>query len=484
MKLLVLFLFVVSYIFPQLNNSLQSEAERYAGGEALRSGIWGVYAKYVESGKEIISLNAEKALAPASGLKIFVSSVGLELLGEEHRFKTDIYYDGEIEEGVLKGNLYIVGGGDPTFGSEQVKGSLPLENVIRRIVAAVRDRGIGSITGRVIGDDSRYEDNPVPPYYPYIDIGNYYGAGANALTINDNLYHLYFKPASVVGGDAEVLRTEPVIPGLKFDNFMKTGEKGSGDNGYIYNAPGGYNALLRGTIPAGVKEFSIRGSIPDPPLFAAQYITEELKRSKIAITGEAGKNNRKRNYEETKLIYSHLSPPLKDIAVIINKRSNNLYTELLLKAIGEKVFGSGSSANGIRGIREFLRENKISTEGFDLGDGSGLSRTNQITAKMMVELLSVMTKKKSFQFFYNSLSIAGDPGDIGFFKNFGTGTVIQNNARIKSGTINGVRSHSGYLRDREGRLIAFSFIANNFGGKGGDIGEIHKQMMIRLGGLK
>jgi len=466
---------IILFLFCGLNNAqnssgLQQKVEQTASSKALYHGQWGVYARYVESGKEIISLNEEMSLAPASGLKVFTTSAALQLLGEDYTFKTNLYYEGKITNGILDGNIFIQGGGDPTLGSNKTKGSLPLDSLMMSWADAIKKAGISKINGAVIADAFFFDDQTVPDYWPWIDIGNYYGAGPNSLTINDNLYYLFFKPSSIVGGPAEVLRTEPVIENLTFKNYMKTGPEGSGDNGYIYAGPGDYSAVLRGTIPAGVDEFSIKGSMPDPPLFAAQYFTSYLKKNGIDVSLPAAKSDSKKFFSQASLIHTTVSPPLKDIVYTINKISFNLYTEHLLKTIAVEKTGTVSTENGIKTIKSFLDSAEISTEGFDLYDGSGLSRTNMITAKMMADLLAFMSRQKTFDSFFNSLVVF----------NLKDGK----KAWVKTGLINGVRSHSGYVKDENGKLITFSFIANNFPGRIAEINEIHTNLISMLSALK
>lgn len=483
-----LFFFLIlifsSLLFGQ-KNDLNKKLIELKNSQALKHGQWGVYAEYVDNGEKIISLDEEESLAPASGLKVFTTITALNYLGENYKFKTKLYYDGKINpDGNLDGNIYIVGCGDPTLGSDLVKTSPPLDSLMKLWTFAVMQKGIKKVNGSIIADNLLFDNQTVPDYWPYIDIGNYYGAGPNALTINNNLYYLYFKPSKNVGDEAKVLRTEPEISGLNFINYVKTGPVGSGDNGYIYDSPEKFKAVLRGTIPAGVDEFYIKGSIPDPALFAAQYFTSFLKENNIEILGEAKKLKEKKIYDDSKIITKTISPPVKNIVFIINKKSFNLYAEQLLKTAALEKTGEGSTQKGTEIISSFLDSIGISTEGLNLFDGSGLSRTNMITAKMMVKLLSFVSWQKYFTAFYNSLSVAGDPDDFGNFKNYGRNTLIEKNARIKSGLITGVRSHSGYLKNKSGRLIAFSFIANNFSGRTSEINNIHKQLMILLAGTK
>lgn len=481
-KIILIILFFPVIIAAQ--NDLDGFIKETSVSNTLKHGIWGVYAEYIDTGEPIVEFNSEKSLAPASGLKVFTTSAALSILGEDYTYETNLYFDGTISnEGKLNGNIYIVGDGDPTLGSNLVKNSLNIDQLMESWAAAVKAKGIKAIEGAILADDLIFERNPVPDYWPYIDIGNYYGAGTSGLCINDNLYNLYFKPGTKTGDPAQVLRTEPEIPGLHFTNLMGTGKPGSGDNGYIYAAPLQYNPTLRGTIPAGVSEFSIKGSIPDPPLFAAQHLMKVLVNNGIKISRQASKVDMSSKYDEQKLITHTTSPQLKDIVYIINKRSNNLYTEQLLRTIAFEKTPSSSTESGVGYLLDHLKSNNIPIEGIELYDGCGLSRTNSITAKAMVKLLVFNTKQKYFNSFYNSMGIAGDMSDVSFYKRYGLNSAIAGNARIKSGLINGVRSHSGYLKTRSGRNVAFSFIANNYSGSSSELDKLHIDLMIQLAEL-
>jgi len=482
--LLFLCLSIAISINGQKYQEINSSVNSYSSTKLLNNAQWALYAKYFDNDEEIIAHNQNMSVAPASGLKVFTSSAALDILGEEYRFDTKLYYDGELSNGSLEGNIIIVGGGDPCLGSDAVDGSLNLNDLMEVWMKAIEDLGIVEINGSILADELNYESNPVPDHWEWIDLGNYYAAPSSALSINDNLYYLYFKPAYKVGDEAKLLRTEPEIPGLNFTNYMKTGDEGSGDNGYVYSAPLHFDAALRGTIPAGTNEFSIKGAIPDPALFAAQYLSKSLNEHYITVKGEPGKVKVRTNYNERNLVFVSVSPPLKDIIYITNKRSNNVYTELLLKAISYKRTGLGSTSDGIIQVENFLKSKSINTDGLLLYDGSGLSRSNAITAKMMVDLLVANTRSKYFASFHKSLAVVGEPDDIGFFRNTGIGTAIEKKAWIKSGVIEGVRSYSGYIENKSGRAIVFSFIANNFNGSGSEVSRIHRELMIKLAELK
>ncbi len=449
--------------------------------DTLNRAQWSIYAEYAGTGEPIIDYHSKICLAPASSLKIVTTGLTLVKLGPDFQFSTQLYYSGSINrKGILNGNLIIVGGGDPTLGSEMVPGSLSLDSLTQTWTKAISAAGIKRINGAVISDVSLLEEQAVPDYWPWIDIGNYYGAGTSALCIHDNLYYLTFKPGAAVGDPATVLAVVPQIPGLKFINHMRTGPEGSGDNGYIYCAPGQFTATLRGTVPAGVEEFTIKGSIPKPALLAAQLLSNALVTDGIKISGEARINTASIEYNQNKLIHRNESPLLKDIVRVTNQKSVNLYTEQLLKFTAWKESGSGSLDSGFKLIEAFLDTNKIDALGWRLYDASGLSRTNRVSARQLSNFLSLMSQTPVFEDYYNSFSIAGDPEGIGFVKSFGKGSVLALNGRIKTGLISGVRSHSGYLTTNSGRLVAFSFICNNYPVSTRRINKIHEAILVQL----
>jgi D-alanyl-D-alanine carboxypeptidase/D-alanyl-D-alanine-endopeptidase (penicillin-binding protein 4) len=189
-------------------------------------------------------------------------------------------------------------------------------------------------------------------------------------------------------------------------------------------------------------------------------------------------------WEGATLITQTQSPPLSDIIYMINKKSINLYTEHLLRAIGLQVSGEGSERAGIKAVLSFLDEQGIPTGGVHLYDGCGLAPADRITPQTMVGVLQYAARQPWFRQYYHSFAIAGDTADIGYFRHYGAGTRIQDNARIKSGLITDVRSLSGYIHDRKGRLIVFSFITNNHDGRARQVDELFRKVLVELAGLR
>ena len=443
-----------------------------ASAPGLTNASWGLSVKDAATGKAVAERNPRLNLVPASILKVFTTAAALDKFGPQKTFSTRIYYDGAIANGFLNGNIYIKGGGDPSLGSQLVKGALPLEEVFKAWTAAVKAAGINVINGAVVGDETAF-DSFQPGSWSWEDIGNYYAAQPSALTVNDGLYKLYLKPSDKVGGEAAVLRTEPYIDGLKFDDYLKTGPAGSGDQSYIYAFPGQYQAVLRGTIPQGSPEFAIKGSLPDPALFAAQSFGFYL--------AKAGVNANKKPYkgaapaERLTLLTETFSVPLKNIVDVTNKRSFNLYAELLLRQLGD-----GSPEAGLAAVKAFLAGTGTDVSELDIVDGCGLSARDTVKAENFTDLLRAVYKRKYFADFNDSLVFPGDPDATGHLRAMGKGTPLEKNLRLKSGSLNGVRAYTGYLKTKKGRVLALTSIVNNYSAAPSALDKLHEGLFLEL----
>jgi D-alanyl-D-alanine carboxypeptidase/D-alanyl-D-alanine-endopeptidase (penicillin-binding protein 4) len=444
---------------------LLKKVESYASGP-LKSASWSISVKDAATGKEVLSHHPEKSLIPASTLKLLVSAAALSELGPEHRFKTGLC--------VGRRDVVLKGGGDPTFGSDLVKGSLPMEEVFGVLGAKLR-----GVEGDIVADNSLFTGLPVPGSWPYEDLGNYYAASADALSIHDNLYKLYFAPGKKEGDDAPILRAEPEVPGLEFTDLMKTGPEGSGDQGYLYAAPGLYKVAARGTVPAGPAEFAIKGSIPEPALFAARAFKAFLERSGMRVKGAA----RVEKAGCPDLVYEHASPPLQDIVGVVLKRSFNLYAEILARDLAVLGGKPGSIQGGVEAVKEFLAGAGVDASGMRLFDFCGLSRSNFIRSETLTDLLVYMAKGRLFEAFKGCMVSPGEGEAFGHIRSFGKGTALDGNLRIKSGSLAGVRSYCGYVRTRSGRWLAFSFLINHYTCAPSEIERIHEELLAGLAGL-
>lgn len=493
MKKLTLFLFLLISAVPSIAQdtemkALEAEIAEITDSPYLKTARWSFVVQEAESGKTLVDLNPDETLLPASTMKTVTSAAALGILGENYRFSTYLEHDGEIVDGVLKGNLFIRGSGDPTLGSERFKEKTNIETLLNNAVSVVKAKGITKVEGRVIGDASIFEDAMVPVNWVWNDIGNYYGAGACGLTFHENMYYLYFEPNDTVGNIAKLLRMEPEIPGIDFVNEMKTGKKGSGDQGYIYGGPYTDLRYLRGSIPQGKSEFYIKGSMPDPALYAAYCMNKALEDAAISVSKDPEtirslslKDNAPD--QDRTLLSTYKSPPLKDIVYWLNKKSVNLYAEHLLKAIGQKKLKDGSTEGGAKAVKQWWKAKGIDVDGLFMNDGSGLSRYNGVTGRQLCNMLQKNTQQTWFNTFYESLPIAGISSDPGTIRRMCKNTAAAGNVRAKSGYISRVRSYAGYVDTQSGKRLCFAMVANNFTCKASQMRNMFADLMVKLAEL-
>src|SRR3990167_4157154 len=291
-------------------------------------------------------------------------------------------------------------------------------------------KSVGRCSSR-IRDAKKWEKALAVPSWSWEDLGNYYGAGACALSFHENCYSLFFKPDKIVGERANLLRTDPPVPMLAFQNEVKTGPEGSGDCACIYGSEFSPIQFIRGTIPAAVDEFAIKGAIPDPATYCADLLTKELEKRGIYITQTIASSNTRVRFHTT------FSPTVENIVYWTNQKSINLYAEHLLKKMGEVVYNEGSTAAGIQAVTNFWHSQNMDLSGFNMVDGSGLSRKNLVTTRQLVEMLLKIKTSDSFSLFFESL-----PQN-------------QPSIKAKSGSMSLAKGYVGYAGN-----IAFAIIVN------------------------
>lgn len=393
--------------------------------------LWGkatvsAYAVNMRTKEVVLDLQSDTSLIPASCLKIVTTGAALHLLSSDSDFQTTLEIDGTIEEGILQGNVWIRGGGDPCLGADA------WEAQIDTWALAIQEMGIQKIRGRIIGDASRWERPQVPPSWSWEDLGNYYGAGASALSFHENAYTIYFAPGKKEGDSATILRTSPTIL-QTIQNEVKTGSVGSGDRACIYGSEFSTVQAIRGTVPAGISEFSIKGSIPDAGALCEKLLSQALLNKGIQIK-QMSLTSAKRS-----VIHITHSPKIREIIHLTNQRSMNLYAEHLLKKMGEEMHNDGSTASGIKAVLDFWQMQGIDMEGFNMVDGSGLSRKNFITTKHLTAMLAKMKQSPHFSLFFDSL------------------TQVKEGIYAKSGSMSFIKGCVGYKGD-----IAFAILTNYF----------------------
>ena len=445
-------------------NSIEHTFEKIRKEKVVENASFSFRVFDLDADSAITEYNPKNSLVPASTMKIVSTAAALVKLGSYTQFKTRLQHDGYIDSsGVLHGNIYIKGGGDPTLGSKYFlkNDELPTD-FMQQWVAEIKKLGIDSVTGRVIADASYFSYERVPSTWLWGDMGNYYGSGACGLTIYDNITTLNFRSKNKEGDSTFVDSITPFIPNQKIENQVIAANSRK-DNAYVYSAPYSNYTLIKGSIPKGRKQFKVKASMMDPAYQTAFDLERFIIKAGIKVGSNASTRRMLLLAGDTiatnrKDFFIHSSPTLGQIAYYTNHKSVNLFAEHFLNSMGVKQYNDGSNYSGSLAVKNFW-SSRIDTKGMYVSDGSGMSRMNGISAFHLTSILRYMKKSKNYQSFYSSLPIAGKSGTI---KRIGKKTYAEGRLRAKSGTMTRVKSYAGYVKSRSGKNLAFAIIVNNY----------------------
>lgn len=495
-RILVGFLALLSFFLPcagQKGKSPNTPAQKYivrkVTQEPFRSGLVGVLAVKM-SRDTIADYRSLHKLLPASNVKLITTGLTLKGLGVEYRFTTTLGYDGEVKDGVLNGDLYIIGGGDPTIASGD-RNVLPADSLFGRWKSMLDSVGIACINGRVIGD-GRCFDGPIEhSSWGAGDLGTYYGAGGDGLCFYRNMFDIKVFPGTKPGEAIGLDPIFPKLPWLELRNRAITGPVDSDNTLNLLTTELAKTAQMRGSYPINRAPRIEQCSNKFGALTCAAYFTDYLKRNGLEVTGGAadidaydmvrpafgvdscqgfsapsGSACRAADACKLKIIGRTFSPSLKEIAFTTNSRSDNFYAETMLRALSLSKSGSASYDSCMVVINRELDSLGVDASyGVRMVDGSGLARHNYISPDFMCRFLAAMAKTDVFEDFLQTIS---RPGDAGMRTRLaGQPASLKSRIFMKSGSMNGVVCYSGYVIPSSGRrddIIVFSIMTNNCSG--------------------
>jgi len=433
-----------------ITQKLQKAYQHFESDSQLRHAVSSLYVVNAKTGAVVFDKNSQIGLAPASTQKIITAVTAFELLGKDYRYKTELGYSGKIENEILKGNLYIVGHGDPTLGSWRYSTTIDT-SLLNEWLGVVQKLRIKKIDGDIVGVDDKFETQTTPGGWIWEDIGNYYGAGVSGLNWHENQYDMRLRAGNKEGDSVKIVSTDPELEYNYLINELRTGPKGSGDNAYIYLPPYSYNGFVRGTIPLGENSFIISGSLQAPSSYPLIYLGNKIYKTGIKITGDEPKTSisfaayHERISYPSQILNTHYSPPLDSIIYWFLQKSINLYGEALVKTFAYEKKGFGATDTGVVIVKDFWKEKDLDENELNIYDGSGLSPLNRVTTHAQVEILKYAKQQPWFPSFFDALP-------------------EYNNMKMKSGSISDVKSFCGYHTAGDGTQYIFSFIVNNYNG--------------------
>jgi len=406
--------------------------------------------------KQLFSLTPKRRLMAASNVKVPVCAATLLKLGPDFTYQTELYLTGEPLNGVVHGDLLIVGAGDPSIGGRYHDGDLTYD--FRQWAALLKEKNIHTIQGQIIGIDNAFDDiahglNWSPDQYI-----EWYEAEVSALSFNDACVDVLIQAGSQSGKPA-LVSLNPPTKYFSINPFVRTVSSKKKHRGIaITRDDNSMNLNVKGTIRA--KRASTHyASVINPTLYFATVLKETLQSEGIQILGGAydGDDLTLPPKKTWQRFHVHHSPPLMQLIKTCLKNSQNLYAEHFLKTLGLTESGEGSWQTGVLALKEIFFEHGCDVDTQFFADGSGLSRENRLSAFAMTKILRLMTTTQYGDLFRQALPLAGVDGTL---KLRMRQTPAYKRVSAKTGTINGVRALSGYVQSKSGQRYIFSMIGN------------------------
>jgi D-alanyl-D-alanine carboxypeptidase/D-alanyl-D-alanine-endopeptidase (penicillin-binding protein 4) len=426
---------------------------------------WGVKVAALDSGQALFERNGDKLMKPASNAKLYTAALALDRLGPDYRIKTSFYAAAKPDAaGVLHGDLLVYGRGDPSFSARFNGGDY--KKALQPALDALLAAGIKRIDGGLIGDASYFRGPPVGAEWTWEDLQEYYGAPACALTLQDNVIDLIFKPGRAAG-DPCVIATLPETGILTFSNRTQTMPTNARGRIRLYRPLGESVVYAWGGVPLGSTVGGESVSVPRPALWFVTMLKEGLAQRGVTVAGGVREEDWLTR-EVSPIAWSDLvevasvsSRPLSEIVKQTLKPSENLYAQLLLLQVGARAGATNrdTAQAGLAEMQQFLEAAGLSRNLVQMQEGSGLSRACLVTPSATARLLLFMNRHRDWSAYVDALPVAGVDGTL---RNRFKGTAAAGNLRAKTGSLGGVNTLSGYVTTAAKERLVFSIMLNNY----------------------
>jgi serine-type D-Ala-D-Ala carboxypeptidase/endopeptidase (penicillin-binding protein 4) len=456
--------------------SRASAAKRFAtradaalAAQMASKGEWGLLIADAATGDTLYELNADRYFVPASNMKLFTTALALAKLGTDYRFHTTLETHGTISpDGTLAGDLFLVGRGDPNLSNRKFPFDLKEEfdgapeKVLAELADALVAKGVKQITGDVIGDDSYFPREPYPDGWEIGDMVWEYGAAISSIVVDDNTVALTLTPGELAG-DPVHADVVPATPDFNVENEVVTSAAEVKSELTLTREPGSLVVVVRGTLPAKSTPRKLTLAIHEPALHAATLLARLLADRGVTIAGAP----HALHIAETSanppraILAEHISIPLGDSVKLINKISQNLHTEMLLRTAARQSGIWATPDDLAKFPTDFYAAAGIAIGDVMQTDASGLSRHDLVTPRALVALLKFARTQPWFAPYFASLPVAGVDGTL---EDRMRTTVAAGRIHAKTGSVEHVRTRSGFAETPGGRLLIFSFLSNNQGG--------------------
>lgn len=440
---------------PRVRSPLTDLADSLLSDPMFRSMHWGVLIVDPVRGDTLYSRNAEKLFVPASNTKLVTAAVALTQLGPDYLYTTRVLGRAP-RAGVITGDLVVVGEGDPSF-SDSLSGSAMTP--LLALADSLRARGVRRVSGRLISGANTFPGDTIGAGWAWDDLDEGYSAAVDELTFNEGFARITILGGSRPGAPVTVRRqpaaTVPLLGRVDVTTIgccsLRRGVS------HRFDTRGPRPVLhLQGTVRSN-DSLTIDVALRNPNTAFLDAFAEALRARGITVSGGVAIDTIADTTGLT-VLASRTSPALSAMLSAFQKPSQNQIGELLLRTMGRVKAESGTADSGRLVVKRQLAAWGIDSSQAAIRDGSGLSRHNFISPQALIRILDVMRASPSFDSWYQALPVGGVDGTI---RERMRGSLAAGNVRAKTGTLDRVRSLSGYVTTADGHTLLFSMLANN-----------------------
>jgi serine-type D-Ala-D-Ala carboxypeptidase/endopeptidase (penicillin-binding protein 4) len=445
-----------------------ARADALLGTGPTGKGEWGLLILDAKTGETLYQQNADRYFVPASNMKLFTTALALTKLGPDYRFRTTLETSGTIANGVVAGNVTLVGRGDPNLSNRKFPYNLkeefdgPPEKVLAELADGLVAKGVKEISGDVIGDDSYFPRERYPSGWEIDDMVWEYGAAISSIVVDDNTVTLTLTPGEQPGSPVQASES-PATPDFLVENDVVTSAPDVKSDLTLTREPGASLVVVKGTMPAKSSPRKLVLAVEEPAQHAAAVLKRLLEERGVLVDGIArARHDAPNAKEDPTVLAEHVSVTLGDAVKLINKISQNLHTEMLLRTVARQNGPWATDDDLMKAPQDFYASAGIDPDDVIQSDASGLSRHDLVTPRAIAAVLQFAQKQPWFQTYYDSLPVAGVDGTLeDRMKN----TMATGRIHAKTGSVEHVRTLSGFTDTLSGRRLIFSFLSNNQAGK-------------------
>lgn len=445
-----------------------TRADALLGIGPTRKGEWGLLIADALTGETLYQQNADRYFVPASNMKLFTTALALTKLGPDYRFHTTLETNGTIANGVLSGNVALIGRGDPNLSNRKFPYNLkeefdgPPEKVLADLADGLVAKGVKEISGDVIGDDSYFPRERYPNGWEIDDMVWEYGAAISSIVVDDNTVTLTLVPGEQPGNPVQT-NMSPATPDFLVENDVITSASDVKPDLTLTREPGASLVVVKGTMPASSAPRKLVLAVEEPAQHAATVLKRLFEDRGVRVDGIARtRHEAPKTQGDPTVLADHVSVPLSDAVKLINKISQNLHAEMLLRTVARQSGTWATDDDLMKVPQDFYASAGIDPDDVIQSDASGLSRRDLVTPRALVALLTFAQKQPWFETYFNSLPVAGVDGTL---EDRMKDTIAAGHIHAKTGSVAHVRTLSGFADTASGRRLIFSFLSNNQAGK-------------------